>query len=81
LIAEEGERAIGMSLAERFPPQNQTIMHKILFAHDIPIVENLGGAIAGLVGRQFYACAFPWKFAGGEAAFVRVVAFVEGQDR
>ena len=53
-------------------------MRKILFAADIPIVENLGPAIADLVGRQIYMCAFPWKFAGGEAAFVRVVAFTEG---
>lgn len=80
LVAEEGERAIGMKREERFPPQDQTIMHKVLFPADIPIVENLGSAIADLVDRQAYVCAFPWKFAGGEAAFVRVVAFVEGQD-
>lgn len=77
LVYQEAERVMEQSPADRFPLQDQTIIHRILFAHDIPIVENLSGAVAELVGRRTSVCAFPWKFAGGEAALVRVVAFIE----
>ena len=76
LVLAEGQEKMGVDPAERFPLQEQTIIHRVLFASDIPIVENLGGAVAQFVNRRVHVCAFPWRFAGGEAAFVRVVAFV-----
>ncbi len=76
-VYAEAERVMGESPAERFPVERQMMIHKILFAHDIPIVENISGAVAQLIGRRADVCAFPWKFAGGEAALVRVVAFAE----
>jgi arylformamidase len=76
LVLAEGQEKMGVDPSERFPLQEQTIIHRVLFASDIPIVENLGGAVAQFVNRRVHVCAFPWRFAGGEAAFVRVVAFV-----
>jgi arylformamidase len=55
-------------------------MHIHLFRHDIPIVENIGGAITELLDRRVEACAFPWRFVGGEAALVRVVVFDRDTD-
>lgn len=75
LVVQEAEEVMGEKPSERFPLHCQTIIHKVLFEANIPIVENLSGMIRGLVGREATVCAFPWRFAGGEAAFVRVVAF------
>jgi arylformamidase len=79
VVLEEAQAKVGGSIADKFPVREQTIIHRILFAANIPIVENLSGAVAQFVGRRVHVCAFPWRFAGGEAAFVRVVAFVEGE--
>lgn len=74
-LADECEAALGVELAERFPPQTFQIMHTHLFAFDIPIVENVGGpGLRSLLGQRTTVCAFPWRFEGGEAAMVRVVA-------
>ena len=76
LVLEEGEKKIGMPAAVRFPLAEQTIMHRVLFGADTPIVENLSGAVAQFINKKVHVCAFPWRFAGGEAAFVRVVTIV-----
>jgi kynurenine formamidase len=81
VVLEEAEQRIGGSVAEKFPLREQTIIHRVLFQANIPIVENLSGAVAQFVGRRVHVCAFPWRFAGGEAAFVRVVAFVDPDGR
>jgi kynurenine formamidase len=75
LVWEEANEAIG-DVRTLFPLKGQTIIHRKLFAHNIPIVENLSGNIIQLKDRDAFVTAFPWKFAGGEAAFVRVVGFV-----
>jgi arylformamidase len=75
-LAEESEAALGTSLADLFPPKTFQIMHTHLFKYDVPIVENLGGeGLRSLLGQRTTLCAFPWRFVGGEAAMVRVVAF------
>jgi arylformamidase len=79
LVVAEAEETMGVKPAERFPLHCQTIIHRILFESNILIVENLSGAVLQLASRQARVCAFPWKFAGGEAAFVRVVGFVPPQ--
>jgi arylformamidase len=76
-VYEEAEAVMGLSPKERFPVQNQTICHVRLFQHNIPIVENLNSNVQQLTGRSAHICAFPWKFAGGEAALVRVVGFTD----
>jgi kynurenine formamidase len=76
LVYEEAEAAMSVSPKERFPLQHQTICHVRLFQYNIPIVENLNSNVTKLTGRDAHICAFPWKFAGGEAALVRVVGFV-----
>lgn len=74
-LAEDCEQALGVTLEERFPPQTFQVMHTHLFAHDVPIVENVGGpGLRSLLGQRTTICAFPWRFEGGEAAMVRVVA-------
>jgi arylformamidase len=72
---EDAQAKLGGDLATLFPVREQTIIHRVLFAANIPIIENLSGAVAQFVGKRVHVCAFPWRFAGGEAAFVRVVAF------
>jgi len=54
--------------------------HNQLFPHNCMHIENLGGDIAApeLQNKRLNIGCFPWKFKGGEAAFCRAVAFVEG---
>jgi kynurenine formamidase len=80
-VVEEAENVMGAVPSSCFPAHCETIIHKILFENETPIVENLSSAILPLVGQRIQMCAFPWKFAGGEAALVRVVAFaaVDGE--
>lgn len=75
-LIDEAESALGVSVSEKFPRSGFAIMHIHLFKHDIPIVENLSGAIKSLIGKRVEVCAFPWRFSGGEAAMVRAVAFL-----
>ena len=70
----EGEAQLGMPVSSMFPPEWFQIMHVVLCGAGVPIVENVGGSIDALLGRRFTAFAFPWRFVGGEAAMVRVVA-------
>jgi kynurenine formamidase len=65
---------------ELFPEEAYQLTHNALFPHDCFHVENMGGEIGDLAlhNRRIILGAFPWKFQGGEAAFCRAVAFVEG---
>jgi kynurenine formamidase len=60
-----------------FPEEDYQLTHNVLFPHDIIHIENLGGRIGELLNRRVTIGCFPWLFRGGEAAFARVVAFVE----
>ncbi len=66
-------------VAELFPDDHYQLTHNALFPHDCMHIENLGGRIAvpELQNRRLTIGCFPWLFKGGEAAFCRVVAFVE----
>ena len=66
-------------VAELFPDEDYQLTHNALFPHDCMHVENLGGEINSpdLHDRRLVLGVFPWLFKGGEAAFCRVVAFVE----
>jgi kynurenine formamidase len=66
-------------LKELFPEEAYQLTHNALFPHNCMHIENLGGDIAApeLQNRRLTIGCFPWKFKGGEAAFARVVAFVE----
>jgi arylformamidase len=76
--AEDAEAAIGRSLDEVFPRHDLQIMHTLLFPHDVIHIENLGGQIDEVLDQRIQFGCFPWKFVGGEAAFCRAVAFLEG---
>lgn len=75
-ILRDAETAIGGSVEDRFPTDGFQIMHVVLCGSGVPIVENIGGDIDALLGRRCTVWAFPWRFVGGEAAFVRVVASI-----
>ncbi len=62
-----------------FPKEHYQLTHNSLFPHHCMHVENLGGDIdrPEIQNRRITIGVFPWKFKGGEAAFCRVVAFVE----
>jgi kynurenine formamidase len=66
-------------LAELFPDSAYQLTHNALFPHDCMHIENLGGDIdhPELQNRRLTIGCFPWKFKGGEAAFARVVAFLD----
>ncbi len=66
-------------VAELFPEDHYQLTHNALFVHDCMHIENLGGQIDApeLQNRRLVIGCFPWLFKGGEAAFSRVVAFVE----
>jgi kynurenine formamidase len=60
-----------------FPEEDYQLTHNALFPHDCIHIENLGGDIEKLLNKRVTIGCFPWKFRGGEAAFARVVAFVD----
>ena len=66
-------------IAELFPDSAYQLTHNALFPHDCMHIENLGGDIdhPELQNRRLTIGCFPWKFKGGEAAFARVVAFLD----
>ncbi len=66
-------------LDELFPEEHYQLTHNALFTHECMHAENLGGEIGApeLQNRRLTIGVFPWKFKGGEAAFCRVIAFVE----
>jgi arylformamidase len=62
-----------------FPDKDYQLTHNELFPHNCIHIENLGGDISKpeLQNKRLTIGCFPWLFKGGEAAFCRVVAFVE----
>jgi kynurenine formamidase len=62
-----------------FPDEDYQLTHNKLFPHNCMHVENLGGQLSApeLQNQRLTLGIFPWLFKGGEAAFCRVVAFVE----
>ena len=77
-LIPEVEAAIGMSLDEAFPwPADYQCMHVKLFPHGVFHAENVGGQIDEVLDQRVWLGCFPFRFKGGEAAFARVVAFVE----
>ena len=76
-IVAEFEAIKGVKLQEVFPARQLYVMHKLPFPHGIVHVENLGGDIDEVLNTRCTIGCFPFRFVGGEAAFARVVAFVE----
>jgi kynurenine formamidase len=77
-LAAEAEEKLGRSLDEIFPTGDLQIMHTLLFPHEVIHIENLGGDIDKVLDRRIDFGCFPWRFQGGEAAFCRAVAFLDG---
>ena len=52
-------------------------MHVKLFPKGVFHAENVGGQIDEVLDQRVWLGCFPFRFRGGEAAFARIVAFVE----
>jgi kynurenine formamidase len=80
-LIPEVEAALGMSLDEAFPwPEDYQCMHVKLFPHGVFHAENVGGMIDEVLDQKVWLGCFPFRFKGGEAAFARIVAFVEERE-
>jgi kynurenine formamidase len=74
----EVEKVIGMSMDEAFPwPRDYQITHTLLFPRGVFHAENVGGMIDEVLNQKVWIGCFPFRFKGGEAAFCRIVAFVQ----
>ena len=77
-LIPEVEKVIGMSIDEAFPwPADYQCMHVKLFPRGVFHAENVGGQIDEVLDQRVWLGCFPFRFKGGEAAFARIVAFVE----
>jgi len=79
-VREQCEAKFGKhKVKEIFPDEDYQLTHNKLFPHNCMHIENLGGDIAApeIQNQRLTIGCFPWKFKGGEAAFARVIAFVE----
>ena len=76
-IVAEFEAKKGAKLEEIFPKSREYVMHKLPFPHGILHIENLGGDIDEVLNTRCTIGCFPFRFVGGEAAYARVVAFLE----
>ena len=63
-----------------FPEGDYQIAHNALFPSNCMHVENMGGELNApeLQDQRLTIGIFPWKFKGGEAAFCRAVAWLDG---
>lgn len=71
-LNDEYKAEIGRDIIDDFPLWEPA--HKILMSNGIPGIENVGGNLDALSGRRMTLMAFPWRWAGGDGSFVRVVA-------
>ena len=77
-LIPEVEQALGQSLDDAFPwPRDYQCMHIRLFPRGVFHAENVGGRIDEVLDQRVWIGCFPFRFRGGEAAFSRIVAFVE----
>lgn len=79
-VRAKAEKKFGKEgVAKLFPEEDYQLTHNKLFSQDCIHMENLGGRIAApeIQNKRIVIGCFPWLFKGGEAAFSRVVAFVE----
>ena len=79
-VRKQCEEKFGKDQIEKlFPEEDYQLTHNQLFPYNCMHVENLGGDLAApeLQNRRLTLGVFPWKFKGGEAAFCRVIAFLE----
>ncbi|MBE3581312.1 MAG: cyclase family protein [Thermoanaerobacteraceae bacterium] len=80
-VAALAEKKFGgkEAVQKLFPPEHYQLTHNALFKYNCIHAENLGGQISApeLQNRRVTLGCFPFLFKGGEAAFCRMVAFVE----
>jgi kynurenine formamidase len=79
-MARRFEAHHGRSIPELFPDEHYQTMHTALFPHGVVHVENMGGQVDQVLDRRLTVGCFPWRFMGGEAAFCRLVAFVDAAE-
>lgn len=74
-LAEDYLKATGREALADFPEWN--VAHKLLLAHGIPTVENVGGDVDDLAGQRCTFQAYPWHWLEGDACPIRFVAMTD----
>ncbi len=65
----------GVDPARAFPEWNPA--HRLLLEAGIPTIENVGGDVAALLGHRVTLQAMPWRWPGGDACQIRLVALAD----
>ncbi len=76
-LVEEYEEKTGRPIGETLPKKKMLYAHRTTAKNNVPLVENMAGDIQQVLNRRVTLGAFPWRWVKGEAAFCRVVAFLE----
>ncbi len=74
-LVKEYEKKVGKNIDDIFPPEGLSILHTMLFPHNIVHAENVGGEVDKVLNRRCTIGAFPWNFIGGDASICRIIAF------
>ncbi|MBX2836723.1 MAG: cyclase family protein [Gammaproteobacteria bacterium] len=74
-VVQKYRDATGLDPEKEHPIWNGA--HKVLLAAGIPTIENVGGDVDELLNTQALIHALPWKFDGGDACPVRLVAITD----
>lgn len=74
-LARKYKDATGLDPKTEHPVWNGA--HKTLLASGIPTIENVGGDVGEMLDRAALIHALPWKFDGGDACPVRLVAITD----
>lgn len=65
----------GRDPKQDFPAWNPA--HRALLAAGIPTIENVGGDVGALLGKRVTVHAMPWRWPGGDACQIRLVAITD----
>jgi kynurenine formamidase len=65
----------GRDPKDDFPEWNPA--HRALLAAGVPTIENVGGDVDALLGRRVTFQALPWRWPGGDACPIRLVAITD----
>ncbi len=74
-LTQKFKNETGLDPALEFPTWNGA--HKALLEAGIPTIENVGGEVDALLGKEAFLHAAPWYWMEGDACPVRLVAITD----
>ena len=74
-LADEYQKVTGRIPKDDFPDWNPA--HRRLLSAGIPTIENVGGSLGQVSGRRCSFHAYPWKWEGGDACIIRLMAITD----